>query len=205
MALVAVAAAALSFVSLWRLGQLAGYGALSALYPVVLDLGAASSCAAWLHTRSRQASAMTWALLGLSVVLNGTVHWLESTGQLPGWPLVVGVAAIPPLTLGLVVHLVISMDREPAAVEPAASQPERPAVSPVAVPERPAAPSPVVPASPRAKPNPGPLVAPVAVAEPKAPKAEQGDDLAALRKEKDRLRKAAARAKAKEEREQASG
>jgi hypothetical protein len=118
---------------------------------------------------------------------------------------VVGVAAIPPLTLGLVVHLVISMDREPAAVEPAASQPERPAVSPVAVPERPAAPSPVVPASPRAKPNPGPLVAPVAVAEPKAPKAEQGDDLAALRKEKDRLRKAAARAKAKEEREQASG
>lgn len=166
MALVALAAAALSFVSLWRLGQLAGYGSLAALYPVVLDLGAASSCAAWLHTKSRQASAMTWALLGLSVLLNGTVHWLESTKQLPGWPLVVGVAAIPPLTLGLVVHLVISMDRELVA-----------------------------------EPNPGLAVPPVPVAEPKS---KPGDDLAELRKEKDRKRKAAYRA-AKKEREQASG
>jgi hypothetical protein len=110
MGLVAVSAAALSFVSLWRLGQLAGYGALSPLYPVVLDLGAAASCACWLHAKSRQASVMTWALLGLSVLLNGTVHWLTATKHPPSWPLVVGVAAIPPLVLGLIVHLSISME-----------------------------------------------------------------------------------------------
>jgi hypothetical protein len=124
MALVALSAAALSFVSLWHLGQLAGYGALAGLFPVVVDLGAAACCAAWLRTESRQASVMTWCLLALSVVLNGTTHWLQSTGQAPGWPLVVGVAAIPPLTLGLVVHLAISMDREPAATHIVSSSAE---------------------------------------------------------------------------------
>jgi hypothetical protein len=59
MSLVALAAAALSFQSLWRLGQLAGYGDLAWAFPLVVDLGAASSCATWLQTRRRQPLLMT--------------------------------------------------------------------------------------------------------------------------------------------------
>jgi hypothetical protein len=109
LAVVALAAAALSFQSLMHLGELAGYGGLSPLYPIVVDAGAAASCAAWLHTRGRQPLIMTWSLLAISVILNGTVHWLESTGFSPSWLLVVGVAAIPPLVLGLCVHLAVGL------------------------------------------------------------------------------------------------
>jgi hypothetical protein len=114
MALVAVAAAALSFQTLWRLGQLAGYGDLAWAFPLVVDLGAASSCATWLHTRSRQALGMTWALLATSVLLNGTTHYLSSTGTAPGWLLVVGVAAVPPTVLGLCVHLAVGLGSDDA-------------------------------------------------------------------------------------------
>lgn len=100
MTLVALAAAALSYQSLMRLGELCGYAGLSWLYPLVVDLGAAASCAAWLHARSRQALAMTWSLLATSVVLNGTTHYLTSTGTAPSWLLVVGVAAVPPTRAG---------------------------------------------------------------------------------------------------------
>jgi hypothetical protein len=109
LAVVAAAAALLSYQSLMRLGELAGYGGLSFLYPVVVDAGAAASCAAWLHTRGRQPLAMTWCLLAISVILNGTVHWLESTGGRPSWWLVVAVAAVPPTVLGLCVHLAVGM------------------------------------------------------------------------------------------------
>jgi hypothetical protein len=116
MAAVALAAAVLSFSSLARLGELAGYGALAFLYPVVVDAGAAASCAAWLHTRGRQPFAMTWCLLGISVVLNGTTHYLESTHTAPSWALVVAVAAVPPTVLGLCVHLAVGIGR-PAQTE----------------------------------------------------------------------------------------
>jgi hypothetical protein len=109
LAVVALAAAMLSFESLMRLGELAGYGGLSFLFPIVVDAGAASSCAAWLHTRGRQPLIMTWCLLAVSVVLNGTVHWLESTGTAPSWPLVVAVAAVPPTVLGLCLHLAVGL------------------------------------------------------------------------------------------------
>jgi hypothetical protein len=114
MALVALAAAALPFQSLWRPGQLAGYGDLAWAFPLVVDLGAASSCAAWLHTKSRQALGMTWALLVTSVLLNGTTHYLESTGTGPGWLLVVAVAAVPPTVLGLCVHLAVGLGSDEA-------------------------------------------------------------------------------------------
>ncbi len=81
--LVALSAAALSFQSLMRLGRLCGYGSLAGLDPVMLDLGAAPSCTAWLHARSRQALGMTWGLLGCSVALNGTVHYLDATRTTP--------------------------------------------------------------------------------------------------------------------------
>jgi len=115
MTLVALSAAALSFQSLMRLGELCGYGSLAFLYPIVLDLGAASSCAAWLHMRSRQALKMTWGLLGCSVVLNGTVHYLDATYTGPSWLLVVAVAAMPPTVLGLCVHLAVGLGDPPVA------------------------------------------------------------------------------------------
>ena len=118
MALVALAAAALSFQSLWRLGQLAGHGSLAWAFPLVVDLGAASSCAAWLHTRSRQALGMTWALLATSVLLNGTTHYLTSTNQAPGWLLVVAVAAVPPTVLGLCIHLAVSLGSDEMTAGP---------------------------------------------------------------------------------------
>jgi hypothetical protein len=117
MALVALAAAALSYQSLAQLGQLCGYGSLSWLYPVVVDAGAAASCAAWLHNGSRQALGMTWSLLSISVALNGTTHWLESIHTAPSWPLVVAVAAVPPMVLGLCVHLAVGMGHDTAPPE----------------------------------------------------------------------------------------
>ena len=109
MALVALAAAALSYQSLTHRGQLCGYAGLAWLYPLVVDLGAAASCAAWLHTRARQPLAMTWSLLTVSVLLNETTHFLASTGSLLSWPLVVAVAAVPPTVLGLTVHLAVGL------------------------------------------------------------------------------------------------
>lgn len=139
MALVALAAAALSFTSLMRLGQLAGYGSLAPLYPVVVDAGAAASCAAWLHTRGRQALGMTWALLTISVVLNGTTHYLQAAGTVPSWLLVVAVAAVPPTVLGLCVHLAVGLgghtdppvEAVAGPVEPVRHE-ETPRVDPVA-------------------------------------------------------------------------
>lgn len=118
MGLVALAAAALSFQSLMHLGELCGYGRLAFAYPLTLDLGAVASCAAWMHERNRQALGMTWAMLAISVVLNGTVHYLDTERSTPSWLLVVLVAAVPPAVLGLVVHLAVG---RPAAV---AEQPE---------------------------------------------------------------------------------
>jgi hypothetical protein len=40
---------------------------------------------------------------GISVPLNGTVHYLESTHTLPSWLLLVAVATVPPPVLGLCV------------------------------------------------------------------------------------------------------
>lgn len=115
MGVVALAAFVLSFASLAHLGQLCGYAGLSWLYPVVVDLGAVASCAAWLHTRGRQPLLMTWALLTTSILLNATTHYLESTGTAPSWLLVVAVAAVPPTVLGLCVHLAVGLG-EPTAV-----------------------------------------------------------------------------------------
>jgi hypothetical protein len=115
MTLVALSAAALSYQSLMRLGELCGYGSLAWLYPLVVDLGAAASCATWLHVRSRQALGMTWSLLATRVLLNGTTHYLMSTGIPPSWLLVVAVSAVPPTVLGLCVHLAVGLGRDATA------------------------------------------------------------------------------------------
>jgi hypothetical protein len=109
MALVAVAAFTLSFQTLTELATLAGYGSLSWLYPVTIDLGTVSSCAAWMATRSREALHMTWCLLSASILLNGCEHWLSAAGQRPEWWLVTVIAMAPPAILGVVTHLAVGL------------------------------------------------------------------------------------------------
>lgn len=127
MGLVAICAGALSFQSLMHLGELCGYGGLSWAYPVTLDLGAAASCASWIHERNRQALAMTWGMLAVSVVLNGTLHYLQTAAASPSWLLVVLVAAVPPMIFGLVVHLAVGKRTEPDSPRPTSVGPLRPA------------------------------------------------------------------------------
>lgn len=111
MSLVAIAAFALSFQSLKTLGTFSGYDDLAWLYPVVVDLGTVSSCVAWLGTKSRQAFYMTWTLLGVSVLQNGTVHWLIAAHETPEWWLITMAATVPPIVLGLTVHLGVGLSR----------------------------------------------------------------------------------------------
>lgn len=111
MGLVALAAFALSFATLMALAQLAGYGPLSWLYPVTLDLGTVASCAAWMTTQSRQAFHLTWCLLSASILLNGCEHWLVATGQRPAWWLITMISMAPPAILGVVTHLAVGLGR----------------------------------------------------------------------------------------------
>jgi hypothetical protein len=60
---------------------------------------------------------MTWSLLACSVVLNGTVHYLDAQRIAPSWLLVVAVAAVPPMVLGLCVHLSVGLGEPEAAAE----------------------------------------------------------------------------------------
>ena len=110
MALVALAAFALSFQSLMRLGELAGYGQLAPLFPIVVDLGTVACCAAWLSRKSREAFHATWVLLAVSVGGNGLVHWLLAAGRVPSWPVITLVGTVPPLVLGLCVHLAVGLE-----------------------------------------------------------------------------------------------
>lgn len=129
MALVAVAAFVLSFQTLTELARLAGYGGLSFLYPVTLDLGTVSSCAAWMATRSRQAFHMTWSLLSASILMNGVEHWLSATGQRPAWWLVTVISMAPPAILGVVTHLAVGLGG-PDRLERRVHEPAGPVTSP---------------------------------------------------------------------------
>jgi hypothetical protein len=57
---------------------------------------------------------LTWTLLLTSVGMNGVVHALAEYRQVPVWWLIVGVSAIPPATLGAVVHLAVLVGRPDA-------------------------------------------------------------------------------------------
>ncbi|MDB5288748.1 MAG: hypothetical protein JWR05_3697 [Mucilaginibacter sp.] len=108
LAVVAVAAAVLSFAALDELGRLCGFGALSVLLPLVLDAGAAAGTVAWLGSTGRPRSfgrVLALVLLGGSVVGNATAHGLVAYGTAAPWWAVVAVSAVAPAVLGAVVHL----------------------------------------------------------------------------------------------------
>jgi hypothetical protein len=115
LAVVACAAAVLSFSALRDLATLCGLSTrLAWLLPVVIDAGAAAGCLIWLgeHDGGRRFSrSLTWLLLGSSVAGNAVVHGLTAYGLRPGWWLVVLVSAVAPAVLGAVVHLAVLVGR----------------------------------------------------------------------------------------------
>lgn len=93
LAVVAAAAAVLSFASLRDLAVLCGYPTrLVPLFPIGADAGAVAACLTWLGGRSAATPVgrrLTWLLLCASVALNAVVHALTASGLGPTWWLVV--------------------------------------------------------------------------------------------------------------------
>lgn len=117
LAVVAAAAAVLSFSALRDLATLCGFSTrLAWLLPIVVDAGAATGCLVWLRADrgsipTRFARSLTWLLLASSVAGNAVVHGLTAYGLRPAWWLVVLVSAVAPAVLGAVVHLAVLVGR----------------------------------------------------------------------------------------------
>lgn len=120
LAVVATAAAVLSFAALRDLAILCGFDPwLAWLLPVVVDAGAAAGSLAWLGSAAPTARgygrALALTLLTLSVGGNALGHGLAAYGLAPHWLVVVAVSAVPPAVLGALVHLVVLAVRQPAS------------------------------------------------------------------------------------------
>lgn len=117
LAVVAVAAAVLSFAALRDLALLCGFSpALAWLLPVTVDAGAASGSFVWLArwtppTATRYGRTLALLLLTSSVGGNALGHGLSAYDARPHWLVVVGVSAIAPAVLGALVHLVVLVGR----------------------------------------------------------------------------------------------
>jgi hypothetical protein len=126
LAVVATAAAVLSFAALRDLALLCGFSpSLAWLLPVVVDAGAAAGSLVWLGGRAparacRFARALALVLLGSSVAANALSHGLAAYGMRPAWWVVVVVSGVAPAVLGAVVHLAVLCGRTepPPAVLP---------------------------------------------------------------------------------------
>lgn len=118
LAVVATAAAVLSFSALRDLALLCGFHEqLAFLLPIVIDAGAGAGCLVWLGTNSAGqarvfARSLTWTLLASSVAGNAVVHGLSAYHLAAPWWLVVAVSAIAPGVLGAVVHLAVLVGRK---------------------------------------------------------------------------------------------
>jgi len=117
LAVVAAAAAVLSFSALRDLGLACGFDPhLAWLLPLVVDAGAAAGSVTWL---SQPPGAARWFGRRLAVVLllasvagNAVGHVLEAYRLVASWPLVVAVSALAPAVLASVVHLVVLAVRD---------------------------------------------------------------------------------------------
>jgi len=117
LAVVAGAAAMLSFAALRDLAELCGFAPwLAWLLPVVVDAGAAAGSLVWLGARTsdearRFARRLALGLLGLSVAANALGHGLAAFVLLPPWWVVVILSGIAPAVLGAMVHLAVLVGR----------------------------------------------------------------------------------------------
>lgn len=122
LAVVAAAAAVLSFSALRDLALVCGFDErLAWLLPVTVDAGAAAGSLAWLGTAAPAARTygrvLAVALLASSVGGNALGHGLDAYRLRPAWWVVVGVSAIAPAVLGALVHLVVLVGRQTGAME----------------------------------------------------------------------------------------
>jgi hypothetical protein len=111
---VCVAAVVASFSTLASLAEFTGWVPWTSwLLPLCLDALGMTACLVWLDPSApkgsrRYAAWMTWVAAGLSVLGNGAGH-LASTGHLnQGLLLVVLVGSVPPATVSVTVHLIVS-------------------------------------------------------------------------------------------------
>lgn len=117
LAVVASAAAVLSFAALRDLALLCGFApALAWLLPVVVDAGAAAGSLVWLGgpaaaAARRFARTLALTLLALSVAANALGHGLAAYTVAPAWWVVVAVSSVAPAVLGAVVHLAVLVGR----------------------------------------------------------------------------------------------
>lgn len=112
LAVVAAAAAVLSFSALRDLATVCGFApSLAWLLPVVIDAGAAAGSLAWLGSAAPSARtygrALALLLLASSVGGNALGHGLAAYAARPHWLVVVAVSAVAPAVLGALVHLVV--------------------------------------------------------------------------------------------------
>jgi hypothetical protein len=111
LAVVALAAAVLSFDALRVLAEMAGTPAtLAPLLPLTVDAAALVATRVWLAAgapvRARSfARFLALGMICLSVAGNAVSHWLVAYQVTPPWWAVVAVAAVPPAVLGAVAHL----------------------------------------------------------------------------------------------------
>lgn len=121
MGAVGLAAAASSYVALQDLALRTGWlESLSWLLPLTVDAYAMTAVRVWLGRSTRSQPARTWAKanaiggIALSVAGNAVDHAASAGVIAVSWPLIVAVSAIPPVVLGLLVHMAHLHGQPPA-------------------------------------------------------------------------------------------
>ncbi|MEV0177710.1 DUF2637 domain-containing protein [Streptomyces sp. NPDC050625] len=153
MAAVGLAAAASSYAALQDLAVRTGWWPqLSWLLPLTTDAYAMTAVRVWLGHSTRNARARAWAkanaigAIVLSVAGNAVDHAIASHVIAVSWPLIVAVSAIPPVVLGLLVHMAHLRSLPPASPAPSTPAAEHEWQAPEPAPA--AAPPPIPPAPP---------------------------------------------------------
>jgi hypothetical protein len=135
MVAVAGAAAFTSYSGLYGLAHLAGWpGKLAMMLPVTVDAYAMTATRVWLSPARLTKKARAWArgnaigAITTSVLGNALFHAAAAHVLSITWPVVVALSAIPPIALGLTVHLWhVADDHEPepdTSPGPAIAEPE---------------------------------------------------------------------------------
>jgi len=107
-----IAAAVASYAALYELARRTGWPSYTAwLYPLTIDAYAVAALRVWLSRGTRNTEARRRARRGAvgaivaSVAGNAALHAAFAHVYVITWPVVVAVAATPPIVLGLVSHL----------------------------------------------------------------------------------------------------
>lgn len=106
LAVVGLAAAILTFTTLWELALTVGFPTRWAwLLPITVDAAGVVAARIWWRQNLPYAKALTLACIALSVAGNGAQHAMVAYSVRPHWLVIWLVSAVPPAMLGAVVHL----------------------------------------------------------------------------------------------------